>query len=169
MRAPSRSRAKAGTPGSRPSRAARRRFAPAGRDRAQPGSGQGPPGPRRSSGPARGGSPLGRATGRAQTAGLDDLPLDGKAPSLTEPAQAPHDLLVAQLFGGSTIVADHELAFVRMFDIAASNECARSLDLVDQLVREQEFERTVDGGRPELAAPALQFTEQRVGPGRLIR
>ena len=78
-------------------------------------------------------------------------------------------VFVPELLGGAAIVADHELAFVRMLDIAAGDERARSLDLVDQLVREQEFEGPVDGRRPELAAAALQFGEQRIGPRRLIR
>ena len=56
-----------------------------------------------------------------------------------------------------------------MLDVAAGDKCARSLDLVDQLVGEQEFERPVDGRRPQLAAPAAQLGEQRIGSGRLIR
>src|SRR5262249_3494707 len=118
---------------------------------------------------ARTSSSLCRATGRTQSTRLDDLPLDGKAPSLAEPAQALHDTLVVQLLGGAAIVADHELAFVGMLDVDAGDKRARRLDFMDQFVREQEFERAVDCRRPEFAASALQFGEKRVGTHRLIR
>jgi hypothetical protein len=51
--------------------------------------------------------------------------------------QASHDLFVLDLLGRAAILADHELALVRMLDITAGDECARRLDLVDQLVSEQ--------------------------------
>src|SRR5271165_540594 len=159
MTRPSRSRARASPLRTRPSRAARLRSARAGHVRKDRGHGRALP--------ARARSPLCRAAGGAKSPRLDDLPFDGIAPPLAEPAQAPHDIFVAELFGGAAIVADHELAFVGMLDIPAGDERARSLDLVDQLVREQEFERPVDGRRPELSAAALQLGEQRVCPGRL--
>src|SRR5271166_2612592 len=163
MTTPSKSRARAGRPRSRPSRAAPLRSARAGpaltnRGRTNRGLGR--------AAPAR--SPLCRAAGGAQSASLDDLPFHGKAPALGEPAQALHDVFVLQLFGGAAIVADHELAFVRMLDIAAGDERAGSLDPVDQLVSEQEFEGSVDGRWPELAAAALQLGKQRISPRRLI-
>lgn len=100
---------------------------------------------------------------------FDNLPFDGKAPSLAEPTQTLHDVIIVQLLGGTAIVADHELALVRIPNIAAGNKRTGRLDLVDELVREQEIERPVDGGWPELPSAALQLGEQRISPDRLIR
>src|SRR5712671_4315893 len=161
MTTPSISRATAGPPRKPPSLAARLRSAQAGHAPTNRGHGRAPR--------ARAPSPLRRAAGGAQPARLDDLPLDGKTPPLPQAAQALYNVVVAQLFGGAAIVADHELAFVRMLDIATGDERARGLDLVDQLVRQQEFERTVDGRRTQLAAPAPQPGEQGVSSRRLIR
>src|SRR5947209_2599874 len=161
MTTPSKLRARAGPLRKRPSLAARLRSAPAGHAPTNRGHGRATR--------TRARSPLCRAAGGAQSARLDDLPLDGKTPALPEPSQDLHDLVVADLFGGAAIVADHELSFVRMLDIAAGDKGARSLDLVDQLVGEQKFERPVDSRRPQLAAPAAQLGEQRIGSRRLIR
>jgi hypothetical protein len=109
------------------------------------------------------------AAGRTQSSCLDNLPFYGKAPVLAEPAQALNDLVVTDLLCRTAIFANHELALMRVVDITAGDIGARRLDLMDQLVREQKFERAVDGRRPELAAPALQLGEQSVGAGRLIR
>ena len=74
----------------------------------------------------------------------------------TEPTQALHDRVVLDLLGHSAIVADHELAFVRMLDIAAGNKGANALDFVDQQMGKKKVERTVHGRRPEFASLALQ-------------
>jgi hypothetical protein len=109
------------------------------------------------------------AAGRTQSSRLDDLPFHGKASVFAEPAQAFDDLVVTDLLCRAAIFANHELALMRVVDITAGDIGARRLDLMDQLVSEQEFERAVDGRRPELAAPALQLGKQGVGTGRLIR
>src|SRR6266436_7086381 len=118
MTTPSKSRARAGRPRSQPPRAARLRSARAGHARTNRGQGR--------AAPAR--SPLCRAAGRAQSVRLDDLPFHGKAAPLAEPAQAVHDVFVTQLLVGAAIVADHELAFARMLDIAEGDKRNGSLD-----------------------------------------
>src|SRR6266446_542541 len=113
-------------------------------------------------------SPLPGAAGGAQPAGLDDLPLDGKTPPFAQPAQAPHDFVVADLLGGTAVFADHELALMRMLDVAAGDKRVGGLGLMDELVGEQKIEGAVDGRRAELAALLLELREQRIGSGRLI-
>src|SRR5947209_12495872 len=117
MTKPSRSRARAGPLRTQPSRAARLRSARAGHGAPSCGNARALPGQPHSS--------LYRAAGRAQSARLDYLARYGKTSFFSKAAQALHDLVIAQLFGGAAIVADHELAFVRMLDIAAGDERAR--------------------------------------------
>jgi hypothetical protein len=109
-----------------------------------------------------------RPAGGAQPARFDDLPRDGKAAVFAEATQALHDRVVLDLLGHSTIVADHELALVRVLDIAAGNKGADTFDFVDQQMGKKKVERTVDGGRPEFAPLALQRGKQRVGANRLL-
>jgi len=111
---------------------------------------------------------MGRAAGGAQPARFDDLSGDGKAAVFAEPAQALHDCVVLDFLGRAAIVANHELAFVRMLDIVASDEGADAFDLVNELVREQEVERAINRGGAELAALALQRREQRISADRLV-
>src|ERR1700760_2636550 len=118
MTMPNRSRARAGTLRTRPSRAARLRFARACHAPAIRGRGRALR--------ARAHSPLYRAAGWAQSARLDYLALDGKTSSFPEAPQALQDFVVAEFFGGAAIVADHELAFVRMLGIATGDERAGS-------------------------------------------
>jgi len=108
------------------------------------------------------------ATGRTQSANLDNLPGDGKAAIFAEPAQALYDCLIVDLFGGAAIVADHKLAFVRVLDVVTGNKSARALDLMDQLVGKQKIERAIDCRRTKLAALTLQFCKHRIGADRLI-
>src|SRR5689334_20754151 len=96
-----------------------------------------------------------RAAGKAEPAHLDDLPLDRETASLPDPAQALDDPVIADFLGHAAIFADHKLALMRVLDVGAGDECARGLDLMDQLVREQKIERPVDRRRPELATAAL--------------
>jgi hypothetical protein len=112
--------------------------------------------------------PLPGAAGGAQPAGLDDLPLDGKTPPFTQPAQAPHDFVVADLLGGTTVFADHELALMRMLDIAAGDKRVGGFDLMNELVGDQKIERAVDRRRAELAALLLELCQQCVGSLRLV-
>src|ERR1700744_5283701 len=72
-------------------------------------------------GPARG----------AQPSRLDDLTRHGKAAILAQSAQALYNRLVLDFLGGTAIVANHELAFVRMLDIVARDKGAHALDLVN--------------------------------------
>jgi hypothetical protein len=108
------------------------------------------------------------ATGGTQPANLDDLPGNGKAAILAEPAQALYDRLVLDFFGGSAIVADHKLAFVRVLDIMAGDKSAGTLDLMNQLVGKQKIERAIHGWRTELATLVLQLCKHRIGADRLI-
>ena len=107
------------------------------------------------------------AAGGTQPARLDDLPADGKAAILAEPAQALDDRIVLKLLGRTAIVANHELALVRMLDIVAGDKRADALDLVDELVRHQKIEGAIDGRRTDLAAFAVQCREQRISADRL--
>lgn len=108
------------------------------------------------------------AAGETQAAYLDDLPGDGKAAILAEPAQALYDRLVLDFFGGPAIVADHKLAFMRMLDVVAGDKSAGALDLMNEFVGQQKIERAIDCWRPKLAALALQFCQHRIGADRLI-
>ena len=90
------------------------------------------------------------AAGWAEAPSLDDLPGDGKAAILAELAQALDDRLVLDFLGGAAIVANHELAFVRMLDIVARNKGADAFDFVNQLVRDQKIERTINRRWPSL-------------------
>src|SRR6266436_1843100 len=160
MIAPTRSQARASMMRSRPRPAARRRFARRGRvaEKLEPGE----------SSVLRSRLPLPGAAGGAQPAGLDDLPLDGKTPPFAQPAQAPHDFVVADLLSGTTVFADHELALMRMLDVAAGDKGVGGLDLMNELVGDQKIERAVDRRRAELAALLLELREQRVGSRRLV-
>src|SRR5262245_20647889 len=131
MTGPTKLQARAGMMRSRPRPNARRRFARRGRvaEKLEPGES---PGVDESLVP-RSRLPLPGAAGGAQPAGLDDLPLDGKTPPFAEAPQAPHDFVVADLLGGATVLADHELAFMRMLDVAAGDKGVGGLDLVNEL------------------------------------
>src|SRR2546421_10550677 len=126
MSGPTRSRAKAGIMRARPRPAARRRFARAAPGEESPGKDE--------SSAGRSSLPLPGAAGGTQPAGLDDLPLDGKTPPFAEPPQAPHDFIVADLLGGAAVFADHELALMRMLDIAAGDQSVGGLDLMNEVV-----------------------------------
>jgi len=76
------------------------------------------------------------AAGRAKSTRLDHLPLYGKTASLAEPTQALHDRSVADLFGRAAVFTNHELALMRMFNIATGDKRTRRLDFVDQFMRE---------------------------------
>src|SRR5215469_7491514 len=80
---------------------------------------------------ARSCSPMYGPARRTQSARLDDLPLNGKAPPFAELTQALHDGFVLDLFGRAAVFANHELALMRMLDIAAGDKRARCLDLVN--------------------------------------
>src|SRR5882724_1034708 len=166
MTAPTRSQARAYMMRSRPKPAARRRFARTGRVAEKPEPGESPGVDESLARQSR--LPLPGAAGGAQPAGLDDLPLDGKTPSFAQPAQAPHDFVVADLLGGTTVFADHELALMRMLDVAAGDKGVGGLDLMNELVGEQKIERAVNCRRAELAAFLLELCEQRVGTYRLV-
>ena len=103
-----------------------------------------------------------------QPAGFDHLPLDGETPFFAKSAQAIDNPVVSDLLGRAAILADHELALMRVLSIAAGDKRVGGFHLVDQLVGEQEIERTVDGWRTELAAPALELREERIGSCRLV-
>ena len=116
-----------------PSPPARLRPAPEGYDREFPEDPRAPAACARSS--------LCRTTDGAQPSRLDDLPRDGKASQLAKPAQALDDRFILQLFGGAAILADYELAFVGMLDIAAGDERGGAFEFMDQLVSQQELAR----------------------------
>src|SRR5882724_5455258 len=103
MTAPTRSQARACMMRSRPRPAARRRSARASRVAEKPERGASPGVDESLAGWSR--LPLPGAAGGAQPAGFDHLPLDGKAPPFAQPAQAPHDFVVADLLGGTTVFA----------------------------------------------------------------
>ena len=109
------------------------------------------------------------AAGRAETAGLDDLPGDRKAAILAEPAQALHDRLVLDFRGGAAIIANHELAFMRMLDIVACHKGTDAFDFVDQLVCKQKIKCAVNRRRSKLAAASpCNSASNAVGAERLI-
>jgi hypothetical protein len=108
-----------------------------------------------------------RTAGGTQPAHFDDLAGDREAAVLAEPAQAFDDRLVLDLLRCAAIVADHELAFVRVLDVVARDKRTRTLDFVDKLVRQQKIKRTINRGRPEFAALALEGGEQRICADRL--
>src|SRR5882724_6138062 len=166
MTAPTRSPARACMMRSRPRPAARRRFARTGRVAEKPEPGESPGVDESLALQSR--LPLSGAAGGAPPAGLDDLALDGKTPPFAQPTQAPHDFVVANLLGGATVLADHELAFMRMLDVAAGDKGVGGLDLMNELVGEQKIERAVDRRRAELAAFLLELREQCIGSGRLV-
>src|SRR5690349_6134607 len=142
MTGPTRSQARASMMRSRPRPAARRRFARRGRvaEKLEPGESPGMD----ESLAQRSRLPLPGAASGAQPAGLDDLPLDSKTPPFAQPTQAPYDFVVADLLGGATVLADHELALMRMLDILAGDKGVGGLDLMNELVGEQKIERAVD-------------------------
>lgn len=109
------------------------------------------------------------SAGGAQPARFDDLPGDGEAAIRAEPAQRFDDCVVLDFLGRAAIVADHELALMRMLDIVAGDERADALDLVNELVREQKVERAIDGRWAELAPFALEGSQQRIGADRVLR
>src|SRR3984893_6068248 len=160
MTAPTRSQARACMMRSPPRPAARRRFARRGHVAEKPEPGESSVRPSR--------LPLPDAAGGAQPAGLDDLPLDGKTPPFAQATQAPHDFGVADLLGGTAVFADHELALVRMLDVAARDKGVGGLDLMNKLVGEQKIERAVDRRRAELAALLFELREQCIGSCRLV-
>src|SRR5438132_9277076 len=166
MTGPTRSQARACMMRSRPRPAARRRSARRGRvaKELEPGESPGVD----ESLVLRSRLPLPGAAGGAQPAGLDDLALDGKTPPFAQPAQAPHYFVVADLLGGATVLADHELALMRMLDVAAGDKGVGGLDLMNELVGEQKIERAIDRRRPELAALLLELREQCIGSRRLV-
>src|ERR1700741_5313646 len=87
-----------------PGRAARRRFAQSGHAREQLGTGRGSLAPISSPGSG--------TASRTQPAPLDYLPFAREAAPFAEPAQALPDVVVLDLLGRATVVADHELALV---------------------------------------------------------
>ena len=76
------------------------------------------------------------AAGGTQSTRLDYLPRNSKTASFAEPAKALHDRGVPNLFGRATVLTNHELALMRMFDIATGDKRTRCLDFVDQFMRE---------------------------------
>src|SRR6185437_15345609 len=157
MRSPTRSPATATPRGTPPWPAARRRFARSGRVRIKRGEA------------ARLSSLVCGTARRAEAADLDDLPFDDIAAAFADPPHGLDDLVVSDLFGRPAIFANHELALMGMLDIDAGDKRARGLDLVDQLVGEQEFERPVNRWRPEPLPPRLQLRQESVGADRLAR
>ena len=97
-----------------------------------------------------------RSARGTQAARLDDLAGNRKTPILAKPAQAFDDRLVLDLLGGAAIIADHELALVRVVSVIACDKGAHTLDFVHELVRQQEIQRAINRWRPEFAALALQ-------------
>jgi hypothetical protein len=57
---------------------------------------------------------------------------------------------------------------MRMLNIVAGHKRARCLDLMDQSMSEQKFERAVNGWRPEFTPLALELCKQSIGAGRLV-
>jgi hypothetical protein len=108
------------------------------------------------------------AAGGAQSARLDDLPADDKAAILAKAAQAEHNRLVLYFLGGAAIVANHELALVRMLNIVARDKRAHTFDFMDELVEQQKIERAINRRRADLAALVLQSSEERIRADRLI-
>ena len=109
-----------------------------------------------------------RAAGGTQSARLDDVSADGKAAILAEAAQAAHNRLILYFLGGAAIVANHELALVRMLGVIAGDKRAHTFDFMDELVQQQKIERAINRRRPDLSALILQSGEQRIRTDRLI-
>src|SRR5215469_7450326 len=152
MTMPTRSQARASMRRSRPRPAARRRFARTGRVAERPEPGE--------SSVRRSRLPLPGAAGGAQPASLYDLPLYGKTPPFAQPAQAPYDLVVAQLLGGAAVFADHELALMRMLDVATGDKGVGGLDLMNEFVGDEKIECAIDRRWTKLAALLLELCQQ---------
>ncbi len=88
----------------------------------------------------------------AQTGQLDDLPVHLEAVRGRARRQLLRQIAAGNLDGVAACLADQELPFVRLADLAARDERVLRFDPVDEAVLDQKLERAVDGGRRPAAA-----------------
>lgn len=107
-------------------------------------------------------------TGWAEAANLDGLTLDGEA----ELPGSPHDgfgnRFVIELGSAAAVLADKELADMRLLGAAASDIGVQRLDTMDEALLHQEVEGAVNRRRRRAALSVLEIAENVVGAYRRV-